>query len=181
MLHTILLVMFISALSATAPPLAASPAQDEPARGRGRAARGAGDGLSPVEVVNMLDAYAMLQAQNALQLSDAQYGQFVTRLKRLHQARRQAQQERHRLVQQLRRLAGPQAATIDENAIRANLKALRDLDERAAREERQAYDAVDELLDARQQARFRIFEETLERRKLDLLLRARQGAAAPRR
>src|SRR5918993_5767805 len=118
MLHTILLVIFISALSATAPLLAASPAQDEPARSRGRAARGAGDGLSPVEVVNMLDAYAMLQAQNALQLSDAQYGQFVTRLKRLHQTRRQAQQERHRLVQQLRRLAGPQAATIDENAIR---------------------------------------------------------------
>jgi hypothetical protein len=29
----------------------------------------------------------------------------------------------------------------------------------------------------RQQARFRTFEEMLERRKLDLLMRARQGAA----
>jgi hypothetical protein len=160
--------------------LAKSQAQDEPPPARGRAARAAADGLSPLEVVNMLDAYAMLQAQNALQLTDAQYGPFVTRLKRLHQTRRQAQQERHRLIQQLRRQAGPQASAIDENAIRANLKALRELDERAAREERQAHDAVDELLDPRQQARFRIFEETLERRKLDLLLRARQGAA-PRR
>jgi hypothetical protein len=173
--------MFMTASSANAPPLGASTRQDEQAPARGRAARAAGEGLSPLEVVNMLDAYAMLQAQNALQLSDAQYGQFVTRLKRLHQTRRQSQQERHRLIQQLRRQAGPQATSIDENAIRVNLKALRDLDERAAREERQAYDALDELLDPRQQARFRIFEETLERRKLDLLLRARQGAAAPRR
>ena len=41
----------------------------------------------------------------------------------------------------------------------------------------QTYDALDEVLDARQQARFRIFEERLEARKLDLLMRARQGAA----
>jgi hypothetical protein len=33
------------------------------------------------------------------------------------------------------------------------------------------------VLDVRQQARFRTFEEMLERRKLDLLMRARQGAA----
>ena len=176
MVHTLLLVTFLT----SAPALAGQQAQDAQPPARGRAGRAAADGLSPVEVVNMLDAYAMLQAQNALQLTDEQYGPFVTRLKRLHQTRRQAQQERHRLIQQLRRQAGPQANSADENAIRANLKALRELDERAAREERQAYDAVDELLDARQQARFRIFEETLERRKLDLLLRARQGAA-PRR
>ena len=175
MMQILLLVTLLTSAPALAGPLAQD---DKPARGR--AGRAAGDGLSPVEVVNMLDAYAMLQAQNALQLSDEQYGRFVSRLKRLHQTRRQAQQERHRLIQQLRRQAGPQAGSTDENAIRTSLKALRELDERAAREERQAYDAVDELLDARQQARFRIFEETLERRKLDLLLRARQGAA-PRR
>ena len=171
-----LMVMFSAPVDAVL-----ASAQDGPPPARGRAGRAAGEGLSPLEVVNMLDAYAMLQAQNALQLSDAQYGQFVTRLKRLHQTRRQSQQERHRLIQQLRRQTGPQAGEIDENGIRANLKALRDLDERAARDERQAYDALDELLDARQQARFRIFEETLERRKLDLLIRARQGATGPQR
>ena len=133
------------------------------------------------EVVNMLDAYAVVQAENVLQLSDAQYGQFVARLKKLHQTRRQAQQERNRLLQQLRRQAGPQAIEIDENAIKVTLKALRDLDDRAAGEIRKAHDAVDEVLDARQQARFRVFEETLERRKIDLLMRARQGAAGPRR
>jgi hypothetical protein len=33
------------------------------------------------------------------------------------------------------------------------------------------------VLDARQRARYRLFEESLERRKLDLIMRARQGAA----
>ena len=40
---------------------------------------------------------------------------------------------------------------------------------------RRAYDAVDEVLDARQQARFRIFEERIERRKLDLLIAPAPG------
>jgi len=39
---------------------------------------------------------------------------------------------------------------------------------------------VDEVLDQRQQARFRMFEESIERRKLDLLMRARDGAARKR-
>ena len=33
----------------------------------------------------MLDAWAIVQAQTALQLNDGQYGQFVTRLKRLQE------------------------------------------------------------------------------------------------
>ena len=40
-------------------------------------------------------------------------------------------------------------------------------------------DAVDEVLDARQQALFRLFEERIERQKLDLLMRARDRAARP--
>lgn len=178
MLHTLVFLLFMTSAAAAQPQ--GPPSKDDPGP-RGRAGRAADGGLSPAEVVNMLDAYAVVQAQDALQLSDGQYGQFVARLRKLHQTRRQAQQERNRILQQLRRLAGPQATQIDENAIRANIKALRDLDERAAGEIRRAYDSVDEVLDARQQGRFRVFEETLERRKLDLLMRARQGAAGPRR
>jgi hypothetical protein len=37
------------------------------------------------------------------------------------------------------------------------------------------------VLNPRQQARFRLFEEVLERRKIDLLKRAQQGAAARQR
>jgi len=135
-------------------------------------------GLSPGEVVAMLDAYAVVQAQDALSLNDAQYGQFVTRLRRLQEARRRNQQARNQILQELRKLAGAQATPpYDENGIRDRLKALRDHDDRAAAELRRAYDSLDEVLDVRQQARFRTFEEMLERRKLDLLMRARQGAA----
>jgi hypothetical protein len=140
-----------------------------------------GGALSPGEVVGMLDAYALVQAQDALQLNDSQYGTFVNRLKNLQQTRRKNQQARNQIVQELRRLAGPQASTpVDEAAVRDQLKALRELDDRSGADLRRAYDALDEVLDVRQQARFRIFEEMMERRKMDLLMRARQGAAARR-
>ena len=136
--------------------------------------------LSPAEVVGMLDAYALVQAQNALQLNDTQYGTFVGRLKTLQDTRRRNQRARNQIVQELRRLTAQQTATLDEAAVRDRLKALRELDERSATDLRRAYDALDEVLDIRQQARFRIFEENLERRKMDLLLRARQRAAGRR-
>lgn len=138
-------------------------------------------GLSPAEVVNMLDAYAIVQAQEALQLGDQQYGEFVARLKRLQQTRRRNLQQRAAILQELRRLSAPAVAQVDEPAIRERLKALADHDDRAAGEIRKAYLALDEILDARQQARFRLLEEQLERRKIDLLQRARQGAAARER
>jgi hypothetical protein len=161
----------------TAPAFLAAQAPAEEARPP-RAARG---GLAPAEVVAMLDAYAVVQAQDALQLNDTQYGTFVTRLKKLQEMRRKNQQARNQIIQELRRLAGPGSAPpYDENAIRTGLKALRDVDDRSAADLRRAYDSIDEILDVPQQARFRIFEEQIERRKLDLLMRARQGAAGRR-
>jgi hypothetical protein len=160
---------------------AASGAQAPP--GGNRANRAAADQLSPRDVADMLDAYAVVQAQDNLQLNDNQYGQFVTRLRKLQQTRRQNQQARNQMLGEIRRLlnpppsATPQAGTgLDEAGLRDRLKALRELDERAAGEIRRAYDSLDEVMDARQQARFRLFEEQLERRKLDLLMRARQSA-----
>ncbi len=133
--------------------------------------------LTPAEVVGMLDAYAVVQAQDALQLTDAQYGPFVTRLRKLQETRRHNQQARNQIIQDLRQLAGAQTKPpFDEAAIKERLRALREQDDQAAAELRRAYDALDEVIDPAQQARFRIFEETMERRKLDLLMRARQGA-----
>ena len=133
--------------------------------------------MNPAEVMRMLDGYALVQAQDALQLGETQYAQFVTRLKNLQDVRRRNLQARHRIVQELRKLAGPQAAATDENSVRQQLKALRDHEEQSAAEIRKAYEALDQVLDPRQQARFRLFEERLELRKMDLLMRARQGAA----
>ena len=153
-------------------------AQDKPVPPqRGRANRAADGVLTPNEVMNVLDGYALVQAQEALQLSEEQYGRFVTRLKNLQDVRRQNLQARHRIVQELRRLAGPQAPSTNESSVRQQLKALRDHEDQATAQIRKAYDALDEVLDTRQQARFRLFEERLELRKMDLLMRARQGAA----
>ena len=122
----------------------------------------------------MLDTYAIVEAQRALTIADDKYGTFAARLKKLQDIRRRNQRQRQMLVRELFRMAGPKAPVpADESAIRNQLTALREHDERAAVELRQAYDALDEVLDTRQQARFRMFEEQIERRKLDLLVRAR--------
>ena len=148
---------------------------------RGRAAAAEADAPGPARVLNMLDAWAIVQAQDTLQLADDQYGEFVARLKRLQQTRRRNLQTRNGILQELRRLAGPQTVEVDDAAIGEQLKALAEHDQRAAAEMRQAYDQLDQVLSPRQRARFRLFEEVLERRKIDLLKRAQQGAAARQR
>jgi hypothetical protein len=65
-----------------------------------------------------------------------------------------------------------------DEQIKASLKLLQDIDDRAATDTRKAFEAVDQALDLRQQAKFRIFEEQMERRKLELVTRARQANRA---
>ena len=133
--------------------------------------------VKPAELANALDKYALVQAQRTLQLNDSQYLQFMPRLKTLQQTRRHNQQARNRILNQLRQLVGPRATgNADEATVTQHLTALREHDERAARELRTAYDALDEVLTLRQRARFRIFEENIEARKLELLMRARSRA-----
>jgi hypothetical protein len=144
------------------------------------AAAGQGD-ISAGEIQRLYDAYALVQAQEALQLSDEQYGRFVTRLKTLQETRRRHQQARNLILQDLRRLTNPQTGNGDEAAIRERLAALKSGDDRSAIELRKALDGVDEILDVRQQARFRLFEERMEQRKLELLMRARQNVRNPAR
>lgn len=129
--------------------------------------------ITPGEVQRMFDAWTIVQAQDALSLSDAQYGKFVAKLKALQDTRRRHQQARAQLLGDLRRsLNGGSPA---EGALRDKLKALREEDDRAAVDLRKAVDELDEVLDVQQQARFRLFEERMEARKLELLLKARQN------
>ncbi len=139
------------------------------------------DTINAGQIQRWFEAFTVLQAQDALQLSEAQYGRFVTRLKALQDVRRQHQQTRTRMLADLRRLTNPQAGAPDEAVITDRLKALRDEEEHAAADLRKAYDAVDETLDIRQQARFRLFEDRMEQQKLELLMRARQNARAAAR
>ena len=163
--------------------LAAASQGTEPPPLRGRAGAGSeGDaGLTTresIRLANALDQFAIVQARRALQLDEGQYARFVPRLRELQQVRRRNFQARNRLLQDLRRSSGPRAgADLDDAAIGAKVQALREHDERAAREIRAAVDAIDELRNPRQQARFRVFEENIEARKLELLLNARTRAA----
>jgi hypothetical protein len=158
-------------LLAGAASVSAQPAQ----RGTLRPGAGAAgeDSISPAEIQRMFDAYALLQAQSQLQISDDQYTRFLARFKALQDARRKALQEHTRLVVELRQLLNQGQS--DEGALKERVQALQELDTRSAADIRKAYDAVDQVLDVTQQAKFRVFEELMERRKIELVTRARQA------
>jgi Spy/CpxP family protein refolding chaperone len=156
-----------------------APAPPRPPRGQGMGARGEGLGpgaeapMGPREVQRLFEAYALVQAQDALKLTDEQYGQFTTRMKALQETRQRNQHARFQILRELNRLSSADS-TADDTTIRDRIKALQDQDQKAAVELAKAYAAVDEVLDVKQQARFRVFEENMERRKFELLMRARQ-------
>jgi hypothetical protein len=64
----------------------------------------------------------------------------------------------------------------DEGMLKDALKQLQEIDTRGEADARRAYEAIDQVLDVRQQAKFRVFEEQMERRKLELVTRARQAS-----
>jgi DNA repair ATPase RecN len=131
--------------------------------------------MRPAEIQKLFDAYLVIEAQQALQLSDQQYPQFLTRLRTLQDTRRRTMQERNQLMGQLQRITNPRLPKpADESEIKTRLTALQELESRTAAEMRKAYNALDEVLDVRQQGRFRVLEEQIERRKIELLIRARQ-------
>jgi hypothetical protein len=136
--------------------------------------------VSAGQIQRWFEAFTVLQAQEALQLSEAQYGRFVTRLKALQEVRRRQQQARNKALAEMRRLMHPQTGTQDEGRLAELLKELRAAEDQAAAELKRAYTALEETLDVRQQARFRVFEERMEQQKLELLMRARQNARAAR-
>ena len=136
--------------------------------------------LSPTEVQRLLDAYVLVQAQDAVELTDAQYPQFVTKLRTLQDARRRNERLRMQLINELNRLSsGRGAAERREPTIRERLTALDELEVSAAAELRQARRELADTLDLRQQARLRVFEERVEQQKLQLLVQARRRQARP--
>src|SRR5262245_38968315 len=156
-------------------------------RGAQRPARGAPvppggeQPVTPGEIQQMFDAYVVMQAQDILKLNDDQYPRFITRLRALQQVRRRAEGQRMMLLNQLRRILNNQDGSVDENLVRERLKMLADLRVSAAAEEKQAQDSLDEVLDLRQQARFRVFEEEMERRKVEMVMRTRPNRQPPNR
>jgi Spy/CpxP family protein refolding chaperone len=145
------------------------------AEGGRQAQRGGVEGgsVSPAEIQRMFDAYALMQAQEQLKITEDQFSQFLTRYKALQDVRRKNLQERTRLVNELRRLLNQGQG--DESQLKDRLNALQEVEARLPAEVKKAYDAIDQVLNLQQQAKFRVFEENMERRKLELVTRARQA------
>ena len=142
---------------------------------QGQQAPGAVDdpGVTPAEIQRMFDAYALIQAQDQLRLNDEQYARFLVRFKSLQDIRRRSLQEHAQLVVELRRLL--MQGQPDEAQLKDRMRALQDVDSRAIADVRKAHEAIDQALDVKQQASFRVFEEQMERRKIELITRARQA------
>ena len=163
-----LVVACMAAACCVAP--AAAEAQGRASAQRGQ--QGARGHLSSSDIQDQFDAYAIVQAQDVLRLSDAQYPQFVRRARELHALRRRARAERGRLIASVNQLLRQDNAS--DSRLEAATRALDAHDRASLDRVQKAYAAVDEVLDVRQRARFRVLEEQLERKKLDMLFRARQ-------
>jgi len=167
--------------------LAAAPhAAAEPRRVRFAAAeqpteqtpgQAANENVDPAELGRLFDAYTVMQAQEALGLDEARFGPFVTRLRALQELRRRNLRERAAVMRDLRQLLQTPG---NDAQIKDRLDALAKLEATTRADQAKAMDAIDELLDVRQRARFRILEQQLELRKLELVNRARQRQRANR-
>jgi Spy/CpxP family protein refolding chaperone len=180
-LATLLIVCAASAVAAQQPepkPPAQGGNGQRQGRGTGRGAGGENPGVTPGEVQRMFDGYALMQAQEQLKINDEQFAKFMPRFKALQEARRKTQGDRTRIIVELRELAA--AATTDEAQIKAKLRALQDTDARTADELKKSYESIDQVLNVKQQAQFRVFEEIMERRKLDMISRARANRPRPK-
>jgi len=143
-----------------------------PQAARAQAAPAAEPTISPAELQRLFDSYALVQAQQFFNMNDEQYAKFLPRFMALQNARRQAQQQHTRVLNDMRKLLNEGGS---DEQLKAALKQLQDVDERGDADTRKAEESVDQTLDLRQQARFRLFTEQMERRKLELVTRARQA------
>ncbi len=182
---TAMLVTMVMAFSMMAPAGEAQARQpNQGARGRqGMELPAAAPGMPVQQLQELFDAFVLVQAQRVLQLNDDEYQRFFPAMKRLQDVRRNHQQQRQRLLGELRRAAplrpGPNARQdvpppADDATLTALLRRSDELEVRLANELREARKALDETLPIRQRVAFRIFEEDMERQKLDFITRARQ-------
>ena len=137
----------------------------------------ANENVDPAELARLFDAYTVMQAQEALGLDEARFGPFVTRLRALQEMRRRHLRERAAVMRDLRQLL---QAPGNDAQLKERLDALVRLETATRADQAKALDAIDELLDVRQRARFRLLEQQLELRKLELVNRARQRQRANR-
>jgi Spy/CpxP family protein refolding chaperone len=126
-----------------------------------------GRGMNAMQLQQHLDAFALIQAEQQLKLSSEQYSVFAPKLIRVQTMRRRMMQERRRLLGELNQLLVAEAPS--DEAITEKTKAFDDWNRRVADELAKSYQDLDTSLTPWQRGRFRLLEEQIERRKLELL------------
>jgi hypothetical protein len=171
----------VIAVMAVAGPVGAA-AQDRPSGpppiGQ-REGRGEGPTLAAIE--REFDRLEVSEARRALRMDADQFQVVAERLQRIQILRRRHMNQRRLLLAEIR--AAVESGSVDTNTdgTAARLVELGNLGVRQAQELRRAGLALDVLLTVRQRAEYRLFQERFERRKLDLIARARAARGAPPR
>jgi hypothetical protein len=130
-------------------------------------------GLTPADIQAQFDQYVISQAESVLLISDEQRPQFVRRVRALQAERRQARVARNRLLADISQMLRGRGG--DEDRLAAATRAIDEHERNTLANVQKAYAAIDEVLTPWQRARFRVLEDRLEQKKLDMLSRARQG------
>jgi hypothetical protein len=157
--------------------LSLGPSLVAPQRAEAAAQRAAAPpaGRSVAEVEQLFDRYVLGQARQALRLEPGQMRQFTVRLQRLQTVRRRALRQQRLLIRDLGDLTRT-GSPADEAALAEKLRLLENEAARSDEEVRDAYAHLEEVLSVDQRARLRVFEQRMERRKLELIAQARQQA-----
>ncbi len=153
------------------------------APGRGRranpAAQRAVDPAKLSTVQEALDGIEIANADKMLQIAPDRYGNFIQRLRNLQIVRRRRQAQRLRLLNELRRVVNQQPS-VDDAQLESRTRQLDEFDRQTAQDVQAAYEQIDDVLTPRQRARFRLFEEQMEQRKIEILTRVLRAGAAGR-
>ena len=158
------------------------PAQEVPTGRRGREFRPPADapgGLRADEVQQIVDGWEIATAEKTLELNDQQYVPFIQQLRKLQSGRRQQFMQRQRMLMSLRQTINQQPAA-DDATIDARLKQYDDLERRHQQELQALHASIDAVLTPRQRARFRVLQEQMERRKLEVLSKAMRAGGSGR-
>jgi hypothetical protein len=174
----------VAAQTQSTPPPANPPGQAAPQRA-GRAGRNPGAAQVPpanvnqaeIQVQEVWNATVLKQSRPALQLTDQQWPAFFAKMADLQDLRDRHLTGRRKLIGEMNRLAPPNGdVTADDATLLAKVREFDDFELQYAQRETQVLAAVDAVLTPFQRARFRVFEENMEKRKVQMLATVLRGA-----
>jgi Spy/CpxP family protein refolding chaperone len=121
-------------------------------------------------VQQIVDGWEIATAEKMLELSDQQYVPFLQQLRRLQSGRRQQFMQRQRMLQMLRQTINQTG--LEDAMVDSRVKQFDDLERKLQQDLQSMQAGIDAVLTPRQRARFRVLQEQMERRKLEVLSRA---------